>query len=154
MVVRYWTCSGPDLSFTSTRRCGGALLKSLNRFAAYSSDPTERKLGKIIPDTSPPIVQSWIFRFHSKGHCGGAPLKSSNQFTAYSIHAVELKLCRVILKMSACAIVMSRIFWVHEEKDFRIFSGVNCTCSLVSPSQKSLFLDSGDDRSVRSALSY
>ena len=55
---------------------GARLLKSTNRFTAYSSYPIELKLGSMILDINPHNRSASHFSVPLRGSCEGVPLRS------------------------------------------------------------------------------
>ena len=72
------------------------LLRSSNRFTAYSFYAIELKLGRMILDISLHNRLESDFPFSPRGAVGARLLKFSNRFTAYSIYPIELKLSMII----------------------------------------------------------
>ena len=87
---------------------GGAvlsrLLKSPNRFRAYTSHAIELKLGRVILDISPYNRSEPDFSISFQG---GRLLKTLNRFTSHSIHPIELELDRMIVNI--CSLNRSKL---------------------------------------------
>ena len=106
--TRHW-CAQSLSSWFCDFLPGTRLLKSSNRFAAYSSYPIELELGRIILVISTHNRPKQDFCF--QGRCGARLLEYSNRFTAYSSYPIELKRGRMILEI---------IPHNHSESDFFI----------------------------------
>ena len=79
---------------------GACLLKSSNRFTAYSIHAIELKLDRRILDISSLRWKPDFSIAFQKVLWGARLLKSSNQFTAHNSYAIELKLSRMLLDIS------------------------------------------------------
>ena len=69
---------------------------------------------------------------------GARHLKSSNRYTAYNFYPIELKLGRTILNINLHNRQQDFLGAREGLRILNFFADVICTCSLVSPSQKSL----------------
>ena len=77
----------------------GHLLKSSNRFTAYSIYPIERKLDRMIVEISSQLLRDGLFD-SPKRRCGGAHLEIFKSIRSQLFYLIELKLGRMILDVS------------------------------------------------------
>ena len=93
--------SASDFFIFARGAVGARLLKSSNRFTAYSSDPIELKLGRMILHMNPLDRVVWDSSISARGRCGsGSPLEIFKSTHRLQFYPTELKFDRMILDIS------------------------------------------------------